>query len=171
MRRRLLLPCMALGLVACRSSCHSPAANQERVEQGALPPIPLAAPLDAAAPPEVLPRCRGDGPSIVVPGEDVVVGEALVTETHIAIGVVRKDGGKRVASVVIAPLDLASVKTVDVGPSLGDDPPPALRLQGPQDKALYAAFFARKTGADAGAAKEIPVGTPNVTRELSIAKI
>lgn len=175
MRRRLLVSCIALGLVACRSSCHSPPPNQERVEQGTLPPIPLAAPLDAAAAPEMLPRCRGDGPSIVVPGEDVVVGDALVTETQIAIGVVRKDGGKRVASVVVAPLDLASVKTIDVGASLGDDPPPALRLRlggaQPQDKALYAAFFARKTGADAGAAQKIPVGTPNVTRELAIAKL
>ena len=107
---------------------------------------------------ESLPRCRIDGARLAVPGEDVVVGEAVVSSDALLVGVVRREGNKRFASIVRASLDLGSITVVDVGPSLGDDPPPAPRLRG---TGAMVTSFARKP-ADGGAAG---------TRSLDVARI
>ena len=83
----------------------------------------------------------------MLPGEDVVVGDVAVGPSGLLIGVVRANEGKRVASVIRASLDLASSRVVDIGPPLGDDPPPSPRWAG---NTPYVSFFARhksETGA------------------------
>jgi hypothetical protein len=95
----------------------------------------------------VLPRCRGDAQRLAIPGEDVIVGDVAIGPSGLLVGVVRVNAGKRVASVVRAPLDLASSRVVDIGPPLGDDPPPSPRWNG---NTAFVSFVARHM-TDAGA--------------------
>jgi len=114
---------------------------------------------------ESLPRCRVDGPRLAIPGEDVVAGDAEIAGDALLVGVVRRDGARRMASLVRASLDLASLQVLDVGPTLGDDPPPSPRMRG---TTAYVMSFARpKSGGDAGAAT---TGRP-MTRVLEIARL
>ena len=112
---------------------------------------------------ETLPRCRA-GARVAVPGDDVVVGEAVISPDALIVGVVRREGSRRLASVVRASLDLTSVKVIDVGPALGDDPPPTPRLRG---STPFVTSFARRAGADAGA----DAGAPGGTRLLAVARL
>ncbi len=107
---------------------------------------------------ESLPRCRVDGARLAIPGDDVVAGDAITTADALLVGVVRRVGGRRVSSIVRASLDLATVKAIDVGATLGDDPPPSPRLRG---GTVFVASYARAgAGADAG-----------ITRSLEIARL
>lgn len=115
-------------------------------------PSALATDGGAAMIAEPLPRCRADGAQVALPGEDVLVGDVAIGPAGIAVGVVRRDGAKHVASVVRAPLDLGAVRVIDVGPARGDDPPPSPRWNG--DKAFVA--FYTKT-ADAGWTRELRI--------------
>lgn len=99
----------------------------------------------AVAMAEVLPRCRGEANRLPI-GEGSVVGDVAVSESGLAIGVVRSEGGRRVASLLRTGLDLTDPRTVDIGPSLGDDPPPTPRFHG---GATYALWLERQL-ADAG---------------------
>lgn len=122
---------------------------------------PVAASSSSAAPhvvAESLPRCRAEGARLAIPGDDVVVGDAIVTPDALYVGVVRREGTKRLASVVKAALDLSSSKTIEVAPSVGDDPPPTPRLA---KGAPVVTFLSRKTG-DAG---------PDSSRILQFARI
>lgn len=99
----------------------------------------------AVAMAEVLPRCRGEANRLPI-GESSVVGDVAVSESGLAIGIVRSEGGRRVASLLRTGLDLADPRAVDIGPSLGDDPPPTPRFHG---GATYALWLERQL-ADAG---------------------
>ena len=118
-------------------------------------PAQAASSSAAPAPPptviaESLPRCRVEGPRLAIPGDEVVSGDAVVAPDAIFVGVVRRDGGRRLASVVRASLDLTSMKAIDLGVSLGEDPPPSPRSHG---GSVFVASYARaKSGADAGSA-------------------
>jgi hypothetical protein len=79
---------------------------------------------------ESLPRCRVEGARLAIAGDDLVTGDAAMTSDALLVGVVRREGRKRIASVVRAALDLRSSSVVDVGLSLGDDPPPSPRIRG-----------------------------------------
>ena len=127
MRSRVVLAVSALALPAL-TACNG-------CQKGDPSPVPSPsgqAPLSSALAPapapsvvaEALPRCRVDGARLPVPGDDVVAGDGVMAEDGIFVGVLRRDGARRLASVVRASLDLASMKTIDVGVSLGEDPPP-----------------------------------------------
>src|SRR3954447_14639584 len=73
-------------------------------------PVPLGG---AAVVAESLPRCRIDGARLAVPGEDAVVGEAVLAPDALLVGVVRREGTRRLASVVRASLDLSNVRVVE----------------------------------------------------------
>ena len=122
----------------------------------------ISAPGSAAVVAESLPRCRVDGARLAVPGADVVVGEGVIAADGLLVGVVRREGTKRMASVVRASLDLASVSVIEVGPSLGDDPPPTPRMRG---ATALVTWFTRRGGADAGG------GAMGATRLLEIARV
>lgn len=145
--------------------------------------IAFAAPGASSAPPwsanvvaESLPRCRVDGSKLAIPGDDVVVGDAVVAGDALLVGVVRREGGKRLASIVRASLDLASVRPLDLGAALGDDPPPSPRLHG--GRAFALGFTRSKSSASAaagpaaagGASGNTP-GAPGATRVLEVHRI
>ncbi|MBS2017166.1 MAG: hypothetical protein JST00_30050 [Deltaproteobacteria bacterium] len=133
MRTRLAL-CLGLAAAACKKDAPPPPS----------PAPSSSAPLASAPAPSVvaesLPRCRTEGARLALPGDDVVVGDAVVTADALWVGVVRREGTKRLASLVKASLDLASQKVIDVGPSVGDDPPPSPRMA---RGAIHVAYFGR----------------------------
>ena len=143
--------------VAASSSAPSASAS------GALAP-------QAAVVKESLPRCRADGARLALPGDDLVTGDAVVAADALLVGVVRREGNKRIASVVRASLDLASVKLLDLGAALGDDPPPSPKLRG---ATAFVASFARprSAGTDAGAAAGAGAAAVTMTRVLEIARV
>jgi hypothetical protein len=118
-----------------------------------------AAASDGAAVAEPVPRCRADGARLPLGGEDLVVGDSAVTNEAIFLGVVRREEGKRVASVLRVAIDLASVKALDIGPSGGDDPPPSPRVEG---SAVFAAYAVKKSGVR---------GVSNASRELTLIRL
>lgn len=149
--RSLALPVSLLAAcVACKKS--DPPAQPD-----ASAPVPGAPGVVA----EPLPRCRADGRDLPIPGEDVIAGDAVTLDGALVLGVVRRDGAKRVASVVRAPLDLASVKAIDLGPALGDDPPPVPYVRGAD---VIAALYARKKDSEGG-------GADKGTRELRLVRL
>jgi hypothetical protein len=117
---------------------------------------------------ESLPRCRVDGARVAVPGDDVVAGDAVTTADALLVGVVRREGARRLASLVRASLDLASLKMIDVGTTLGDDPPPSPRLRG---TTVFVASYARTAG-DAGVAAAAANGAAGtMSRRLEITRL
>lgn len=119
-----------MGLSACGSCSKS--------DPGGTTPSASAASSGAVA--ELLPRCRGEAQRLTIPGEDVSVGDVALGPSGLLVGLIRTLGGKRVASVMHASLDLASSRVVDVGPAFGDDPPPSPRWNG---SSPYVAFLVR----------------------------
>ncbi|MBX3188469.1 MAG: hypothetical protein KF819_15745 [Labilithrix sp.] len=127
--------------------------------------------LDGAAPTvvkESLPRCRAEGLPLAIPGGDVVVGDAVVANDALFVGVVRRDEskGRRVASVMRAALDLTGTRIVDVGPAYGEDPPPSPRAFG---GAVFVAAYTRASKADAGAARAH--GDETASRVLDLVRL
>jgi hypothetical protein len=169
MRTSLALAMTAvLAAIGCKKDEPSPPTTSS----ASAPPLPASsAPASAAAVvAESLPRCRADGARVAIPGDEVVTGDAAVASDALLVGVVRREGNKRVASIVRTSLDLASVKVIDVGAALGDDPPPSPRMRGAT--ALVASFARAKVGAgaDAGAGGSAGAGA-GATRVLEIARI
>lgn len=150
---------LAVGIGGCKKSePPPPATSSDNTTAAATARAPSSA---AAVVAESLPRCRVDGARLAIPGDDVVAGDAITTADALLVGVVRRVAGKRVSSVVRASLDLASVKTIDVGATLGDDPPPSPRLR---DGKVLVASYARSAAGDGGA-------TGAMTRVLDIARL
>lgn len=133
--RALFISCslVPLAIVACKKDPPpDPVANTN---------APLIVPPAPSVVPEALPRCRIDGARLTIPGDDVVVGDAIVTSDALWVGVVRGEGKKRLAGLVKASLDLTSQKIVEIAPSVGDDPPPSPRL--PRGGGTAVTFFTR----------------------------
>ncbi|MDF2694478.1 MAG: hypothetical protein K0S65_2861 [Labilithrix sp.] len=145
-RPGLLAACLALPLASC-GSC-----NKSETAAGAA--SSSASTSTIAVVPEALPRCRGDAQRLAIPGEDVVVGDVAIGKSGLLVGLVRVEGGERVASVLRTTLDLASSRVVNVGPPLGDDPPPSPRWSGDQ---AYVAFIARHGSAAGAKVRELRV--------------
>ncbi len=124
---------------------------------------------------ESLPRCRVEGAKLAIPGDDVVVGDAVVAGDTLLVGVVRREGARRLAGIAVTSLDLASMRVVEVGPALGDDPPPSPRVRGTQ--AFVAGFSRSKAGgsdagpAAAGGASGSAPGAPGAIRVLDVQRI
>jgi hypothetical protein len=113
--------------------------------------------------PAVLPaRCVPSvgGVTLGAPNE-IEIGEAVQTPRGFAIGVLRKANGETVGSVAFVSSDAKSVTFVDLGPPLGDAPPPRVVAQGAE---VYAAFYARPAPLPPGA-------KPRTTRELGLHRI
>ena len=100
----------AAGAVGCKKSEPSPLATSSRCHRRVRAGAPRRRSRVASVVAESLPRCRVDGARLAIPGDDVVAGDAVTTADALLVGVVRRDGGRRLASVVRASLDLASVK-------------------------------------------------------------
>lgn len=166
---RLVLALLASGvatLSGCSGCSRDPAAAADAGSANG-----SASALGSASAPsvvaEVLPRCRVEGPRLALPGEDVVAGEAVLAPDALYLGVVRREGGKRLAGVVRASLDLSTSKMIELGPALGDDPPPTPRLRGTTP---IVTGFARRAAADAGAG-DAGLGIMGATRRLEVARL
>jgi hypothetical protein len=157
MRHVAIALVLLAGCDGCRKS-EPPAAND--ADAAAPSPGAASAPRVVAEP---LPRCRPDPRDLVVPGEEVAVGDAVIAPDGLLVGVVRRDGGKRLAGVLRASLDLSSSKVTDLGSALGDDPPPVPYLHG--GEVTVAIYTRKKDGADAG------IATPGATRELRLLRL
>ena len=138
-RAGLAVAAWCTGLAACGACGKGDVGGGAPSSSSSSSPPPVVA--------ESLPRCRGEAHRLAIPGEDVVVGDVAIGDSGLLLGLHRAVGGKRVASVMRASLDLATSSVVDVGPPLGDDPPPSPRWNGATP---YVSFFARH-GSDAGA--------------------
>ena len=137
MRPAVLVFCTLLG--AC-GSCGK--------ESDPANPAPSAsASPSAAVVAEPLPRCRKSAEKLPIQGEDVIVGDVAIGPAGLLAGIVRMNGGKRVASVVKTSLMLAEPSFEDIGPAIGDDPPPSPRWNGTQ---AWVAYFAGRA-VDGGA--------------------
>lgn len=157
---RVVLVASALAVAGCdgcqksdSSALAGPSGHASSSAVPAPPPTVVA---------ESLPRCRVDGPRLAIPGDEVVSGDGVMAPDAIFVGVVRRDGGRRLASVVRASLDLSSMKTMDLGASLGEDPPPSPRVHG--GSVFVASYVRAKAGADAGS------GTGAMTRVLEVSR-
>lgn len=174
------------GATACKKSDPPPPATSSDTTTAAQPSAgasgasgaagAASAPGKPSVVAESLPRCRLDGTRVAIPGDDVVAGDAVTTADALLVGVVRREGARRLASVVRASLDLASLKMIDVGTTLGDDPPPSPRLRGTN---VFVASYARSAvDARAGAAAASSPASPAATgaagtmpRRLEIARL
>ncbi|AKV00931.1 hypothetical protein AKJ09_07594 [Labilithrix luteola] len=146
----------SLGSIACRKN-EPPAPTTTASASPAEAPAPVAVA-------EELPRCRAEGAKLDIAGEDVVVGDAVVAGDALFTGLVRREGTKRAASILRTGLDLGSPKFIEIGPALGDDPPPVPYGAG---NAVFAAYFARKAVEPSPKAARGVLGT----RELRLVRL
>ena len=145
---------LALSPVGCKKSDPSPTTMASAATSSAVPAM-----ASASVVAESLPRCRVEGARLAIPGDDIVAGDAAVTSDALLVGVVRREGARRIASLVRASLDLGTMRVIDVGAALGDDPPPSPRMHGAT--AFVTSFARPKGGADAG----------GMTRVLEVARV
>jgi hypothetical protein len=150
MKRAPLLLCLA-SVATASGACGS--CSDRKPDDGVAPRAAASAAASgsasAALVAEVLPRCRADGARAVIEGDDVVVGTASLSPSGLLVGLVRRVDGKRVGSVLRTSVDLGSVTIFDVGPSVGDDPPPSPRWKGGTP---HLAYLVRKV-VDGGATR------------------
>jgi len=159
----------AASLAACKKDPPAPPPGAGGAAGSAASLASSAAGSPAAAVAEALPRCRPEGARLTLPGDDVIVGDAVASRDALWVGVIRREGSKRVASVLRASLDLATSKTIDVGPAMGDDPPPSPRLA---PGGVAAAFFVRANARSADAGADRPRDAERGTeRRLSVARL
>ncbi|MCL2723405.1 MAG: hypothetical protein FWD69_03115 [Polyangiaceae bacterium] len=142
----VLTAALAAMLVSCKRSEVAPVPPDDLTEEKTSPVASVA--------PEPVPRCRSEGARLPLLGEDVIVGEAAIVNGSLLVGVIRRDGAKRVASIVVTDAGLTSPRYVDVGVALGDDPPPVPYAAGGR---AFIVYFARKFGES--------------TRELRVARL
>lgn len=146
MRGRLVVGALGTLSVFATGACRKAPAPSESTQE------PNAEPLDSrpATPriaAEILPRCHVEGARVGLLGEDIVVGESAVSTDGLAVGLIRRDGEKVVASVVLTSFDLARPSYVDLGPALGDDPPPVPFATA---RGILVAHHGRRAGERAG---------------------
>jgi hypothetical protein len=121
MSRTLAVPLLGLAVVACHRD--APSAQAE------------AGPLVASAPTEapklaVLPaRCQATGVGFAIDDghrmDDLEIGDSIATPGGgIAVDVLHRTSAGRVAAVALVPAGAVSMQLRDLGPTLGDAPPP-----------------------------------------------
>jgi len=92
---------------------------------------------------------------------DFEIGEAVATPHGFAIGVLHKVNGEMLGAIALVPSDAKTVTFVDLGPPIGDAPPPRAIAVGAD---VYAAFFVRPP-------PPVPGGKPKPTRDLALYRI
>lgn len=159
---------LVVALAGCRKSEPSPVSSSS-ASIATAPPASASSSASrvASVVAESLPRCRTEGSRLAIPGDEVVAGDAVTTADSVVLGVIRREGSRRLASLVRASLDLTSIKLIEVGAALGDDPPPAPRVHA---GAVFVSSFARgRAGADADAGAAL--SPKAATRLLEIARV
>lgn len=128
MRARRGLLSAALVVAACHKTAPPAAVDDAglatQVVEAAAEPKPTVAPT----------RCRttdvgfplDDGRGL----DDLEIGDALPYPGGIAVDIVHRTAAGRVAALALLPPDASSVRVRDLGPTLGDAPPPRIALRG-----------------------------------------
>ncbi|HEY8040688.1 MAG TPA: hypothetical protein VIF15_12875 [Polyangiaceae bacterium] len=125
-----------LALVACRRGTVEGAGGDAGSHASPIEAGPLA-----AAPLLVPARCHpAEGGFAVEPHDDALeIGDAIGYPKGVAVGLVHRTTAGRVAAVALLPADESALRVIDLGPTLGDAPPPRLAWRG---RDLIAAAFA-----------------------------
>lgn len=169
MRGRVRVALVVLVALAISAGCKRSDPRPEGDAYAAAAPLVTPTSRAAVVVKEALPRCRAEGARVAIPGEDVVSGDAVVTGDALLIGAIRREGPRRIASVVRASLDLTKVTVLDVGSAPGDDPPPSPRLRG---RTAFVASFARGKGVASAQGDSGPDPSASSTsRILQIARV
>ncbi len=118
----LLLPC----------ACHRSDGGAAAVDAAPAAPPAQEAP---AALFELAPaRCKSVGVALAVDDghglDDLEIGDTLTYARGIAVDLVHRAASGRTAAVALLPPDASSVRVRDLGPTLGDAPPPRLAARG-----------------------------------------
>ncbi len=136
-----LLACAAAIVTA---SCKRDPALMRPDAEASDEPVPLGpVVLPEAGPPLAAARCTVETSRVRLADAtngDVEVGDGIVTSSGYAIGLVRATPKGRVASLALVPTDLSKVTLIDLGPAVGEAPPPQALVAG---DALYAAYHGR----------------------------
>jgi hypothetical protein len=159
MRARCAIP-LALGmglLAACHRATPAPSDAGESTDGMARPTTPergralaMAPEAGAAVAPA---RCKvlSTGPALGQGADSVLVGDVAKAATGFAIGLLRAAAARTSAVVAVFPEDLSSVTLIDLGPAVGDTPPPKPFAMGHQ---LFAATYVRQAS-DGGARRTL----------------
>jgi hypothetical protein len=169
--------CASLVAVLALVGCHrSTTTEVNAVLESTGPGSVGLAPADAAV--TLLPaRCRRTSTALSLGSDpdDLELGDAIAYAGGYALGLVHRTGAGRVAAIALLRRDpVALTRVVDLGPTLGDAPPPRI---GVREGALVAASYVRSQppkAADSGAetlAREVSVysiGADGVTGAISV---
>jgi hypothetical protein len=143
MTRHGAVSCALTAFVACLASvaCHKAtpdtgssdaAADASHTDEGAAAVLP--------------PRCQLTSQVFSIePSEDTEIGDALPFPGGIAVGVVHRTASGRMAAIATIPTGLASLRLIDLRPTLGDAPPPRLAWRG-KDLLVAAYVLPSKAG-------------------------
>jgi len=97
-------------------------------------------------------RCHPDQPGFAIDHDDsddgLEIGDAIPDAAGAAVGIVRRTAAGRVAGVAVVPVDGGALRVVDLGPTLGDGPPP--RLASRAGDIVAAVYAVPRTGAQGG---------------------
>lgn len=94
------------------------------------------------------PRCHIEGKDLPL-GEDTIVGDAIVANGALHLGVTRK----RTGAILKIPLDLSTQTATETGPIRGEDPPPSPRAAG---AAVLPVFYTNPR--EAGTSRDLSIG-------------
>jgi hypothetical protein len=124
-----LLSAFAVLLGACRRAPPPPLVSQGETD-ARTPDEPVGPVVQTAAP-----RCAPGDRALALAdagGRDLDLGDAVRFEGAIAVGMVRTAASGRVASLALVHVEDGSsaTRTLDLGPALGDAPPPRLEVCG-----------------------------------------
>ncbi len=118
-------------------ACHKPAGAAEADVPDVVPTgVPVEESPWKAGPPPVLPaRCRAGAPALVldpnVDASDLEIGDAIETSAGYAVGLLHRTPRGRVAAVGwLGPDANGPPRVIDLGPAIGDGPPPRLSVRG-----------------------------------------
>lgn len=155
MKRAAVLLLAAVVTTACRKAGDTPSAPAASASSSATE-------VASAQPPAVVPaRCRATDGAAVIPGaEDLELGDAVAFAEGYAVALARRTPAGRLAGVALVPRDLGAARVVDLGPTLGDAPPPRVAVRGND---LLAAAYAPSKRPDA---RELRVSIVTTTGDV-----
>jgi hypothetical protein len=162
--RHGILVLATLSAAACRKGGDGGAPSAGASASGAASTSAEVAPV---APPAVVSaRCRAAGAAVAVPGaEDLELGDALAFGDGYAVALAHRTAAGRVGGVALVARDAAAARVIDLGPTLGDAPPPRLALRG---KDLLAAVYGLPKRADARELRLLVVTATGEVKPLAV---
>ncbi|MGH7298464.1 MAG: hypothetical protein ACRELB_26220, partial [Polyangiaceae bacterium] len=127
------------------AACHRGGTSASTAAEAGSDAAVMAAP--SASPAIVASRCHATGDGLSLPSpEELELGDAQPSSEGWALGIVHRTRAGRVGAVAFIARDASSVHVVDLGPTLGDAPPPRVAARG-SDLLVAAYSLPRKSNA------------------------